>query len=370
MSKSSVFLHYFLCTFGFIIYLSCISTSFGQKTSIGNIKVFFNAQVGSNMDEEPVRSITNQTIQAFEIGLIKETIGNNEWEQLYNYPEYGISLFYSSLGNNQVFGHEIAVVPFIKIKLFSKNNFSVFGRIGMGFSYLNTITDPVLNPENPATSNHYNFHTNLRTGITYLISKRMELNSGISFDHISNGNTKKPNLGLNNITAYAGLSYVLQPRIAKKQTPTPPHSKHNDLLVYLGIGGKRSNFNSSYYIVHSLSTELRRSLTKMFSLGIGTNIYWDPSVKPSLLYLNKESSLLDNLQTGVYISQSFNYNKLSISLQEGAYVFLYDKVDKNYFYTSANLAYNFYKKLFIRLSLKSHKFHILDHPEIGLGYKF
>lgn len=354
----------------FFLIISFHPIAFGQEKSNTNHKVFMNSHLGTNINDDRVQPLINKHIQGFELGIAKETLGYNEWEQLYNYPEYGVSLFYSSLGNSKVFGQELALVTFIKMDVFNWNQFSVFGRIGLGFSYLNTIADPIINPENPATSSHYNFHTNLKAGINYIISDRVELNSGVSFDHISNGNTNKPNLGLNSVSAFAGLSYLLQPKIPKKENSISPHQKHNNLFVFGGIGGKRSNYNTNYYIACSLSAELRRSLSKMFSLGIGANLYWDSSVPSSLKYLNKKSSPLDNYQTGIYISESFHFNKLTLSLQEGVYLFLYDKVDSNYFYTNANIEYNIYKNLHVRLALKAHQFHILDHPEIGLGYRF
>lgn len=370
MNKTSVSSNTIFLDLILVFFFLFSTISFGQELTSGNLKGFFNTHVGTNVDEEPVRSITNDYTSGFEIGLINETIGNNEWEQLYNYPEYGVSLFFSSLGNDQIFGHEIALTPFIKIDLFTWPKLSVFGRIGMGFSYLNTIANPITNPNNPATSSHYNFHTNLRTGIQYILSKNIEINSGVSFDHISNGNINKPNLGLNSLSFYAGLNYYLHSKKTKKNVLISPHTKQINLLIYLGIGGKRNNVNSNYYIPYSLSLELRKSLTKMFSFGFGSNIYWDPSIKSSLKSLNKKESSTDNLQTGLYISQSFNYNKLTVTLQEALYIFFHDKVGDNYFYTNANIEYNFYKNILIRLSLKSHEFHILDHPEIGLGYRF
>ncbi len=39
----------------------------------------------------------------------------NKWEQLYRYPDYGISIMYSSLGNREAFGEYTALWPWYRI---------------------------------------------------------------------------------------------------------------------------------------------------------------------------------------------------------------------------------------------------------------
>src|SRR5689334_9004310 len=51
--------------------------------------------------DQPVRSLT--------LNISKKTRGKNDWEKIYNYPEYGFSFFYSTLGNNEIHGKEFAI---------------------------------------------------------------------------------------------------------------------------------------------------------------------------------------------------------------------------------------------------------------------
>ena len=360
---NSKYLNIKLC----ILLVICGQLLFGQDQ---NLKTYFNIHLGTNINDSRVQHIINSPIQGFELGITKETFGNNEWEQVYHYPEYGLSLFYTTLGNNKIFGHEISLVPFFKLNLFSWNKLSCLMRIGLGLSYLNTTYNPITNPKNPATSSHFNFHTNLRGVFTYKLNNRLELNNGVSFDHTSNGNLNKPNLGLNNLTVYTGLSYLLNEKIEKKTLAIPLFIPSNKFLVFLNFGGKKNNYSNSYYLTTSLSMELRRTFSRVISLGIGGDFFIDNSIQSSFMYLNKEYHKSDSFQTGIFISQSMTYNNVTVTFQEGAYIILREKVNQNNFYTKAIIQYNFYKKFSTRLALKSHQFNVLDYPEIGLGYEF
>jgi hypothetical protein len=55
--------------------------------------------------------LSQSTLKSAEIAWLKRTLCKTPTEQLYRYPEYGFTLFYSSLGNRKVFGQELALYP-------------------------------------------------------------------------------------------------------------------------------------------------------------------------------------------------------------------------------------------------------------------
>src|SRR5687768_13810790 len=61
--------------------------------------------------------LVEDNVQSVSLNFAKKTRGKNDWEHLYNYPEYGISLFFSSLGNNTVHGHEVALFPYFNLNI-------------------------------------------------------------------------------------------------------------------------------------------------------------------------------------------------------------------------------------------------------------
>jgi hypothetical protein len=63
------------------------------------------------------------------------------------------------------------------------------------------------------------------------------------------------------------------------------------------------------------------------------------------------------------------YNRFSLILQEGIYVGLQNKGLGKAMYNRGIVQYRFTDHLMIRVAMKSH-LHILDFPEIGLGFKW
>ena len=313
--------------------------------------------------------ITNDYISSLDLSISKKTIGNNKWQVLYKYPEFGISFFYSTLGNDDVFGRELSINPFFKTHLIYKSKFKLYSQIGIGLGYVNKKYNAETNYLNVAIGSNINLHVNLRIGASYEIADRINMNTGISFDHLSNANTSEPNLGINYATGYAGISY----RIGKKTTllspKFDPNNPENYITLVYNIGGKYSRaLSSNKYLTSSFSTEVKRNISRAFHLGIGLDIFYDSSVKDRLLADDKTYHSIDNFQTGFHFSQTIVYNKLSLTIQEGIYVLLKDKVENNFMYNRGIIAYRLSETFSIRLAMKSH-LHILDYPEFGVAYK-
>ncbi len=192
-----------------------------QNKFSDNLKLQVNYHFGVALPEyEFLTYIIDDYVQSVDISLIKETIGKNYWQQIFKYPEYGVSLYYSTLGNNEILGKEIALTGFFRVNFISRSRFRFYNRTGAGFSYVSRKFDFDDNFLNVAVGSHFNMHFNFRLGVNFSLSEKIELNTGLSFDHFSNANISEPNLGLNNLSAYGGLSYRLGQKIEKKKQST------------------------------------------------------------------------------------------------------------------------------------------------------
>lgn len=336
-----------------------------------DLKVMANYHSGFIVPEyQFITYITEDYIRSFDLCIAKKTHGKNSWEQLYNYPEYGLSLFYSSLGNNEILGKELALSYFFKVNIISKNRFHLFNRTGIGVGYVNRKFDFENNYLNVAVGSHFNFHFNFRIGVNYLLSEKIELNSGLSFDHFSNAKISVPNLGINYLTAYGGLSYRIGEKTEQQEHEIDPHVKKNNIELFTSIGGKYTQtLSSEYNLTSSVSLELTREFFRAIHFGTGIDLFYDSSVESQLESNGKEYKDAYRFQTGIHISQEFVYNRISIILQEGIYLFLTDMVDENLIYTKGIIKYKITEGISVRLSMKSY-FHILDYPELGIGFKF
>ncbi len=343
---------------------------YSQSSLFKNSQLGVNMHGGWNLPEYQFLSFyTNDYIRSIEVNLSKEAKGKNEWEQIYKYPSCGISFFYSTLGNNDLLGREIALTYFFKIDLIRKNRFSFYNRTGIGLGYVNEKFDFADNYLNVAVGSNMNIHFNQRWGIDYELSENFELNTGISFDHFSNANTSEPNLGINYVTAFAGVNYRLGERSEKTENELAPHTRENEVMLFASVGGKHArSLSSEYFLTSSLSFEIERSVWRAFHLGIGADVFYDSSQKTQLTEAGRDYQSHFDFQTGVHLSQTLIYNKFSISLQEGFYLGLIEQIEKKSMYNRGILRYQVSDKLWIRLAMKSH-FVVLDYPEIGVGIK-
>ncbi|MFT5581439.1 MAG: hypothetical protein ACI9G9_000689, partial [Psychromonas sp.] len=131
------------------------SALFAQNRLTQNLNGSTNLFAGYNLPEYPFLStLTTNYIRGVDVNIFKETVGKSEWEQLYNYPDYGISFLYSTLGDDAVFGREIATTAYFKQYFLGQKRLRPFYRMGVGFSYVTRKFDLVENYLNVATGSH------------------------------------------------------------------------------------------------------------------------------------------------------------------------------------------------------------------------
>jgi len=350
--------------------LLCIHPISAQNKFSENSELSMVSHFGYALPEYPFISYyINSHVSSFEVNYTRNTIGENKWEQLFNYPSVGVSFYHSTLGNDLIFGKATALNYFFKIPFNRGNRFIFYNQTGIGLGYISERFDIYNNPNNVAIGSHINVHFNMKFETNYLINERWKIKSGISFDHFSNGNTRDPNRGLNNLTAFLGCSYNLQPIQEKIDSDLPELNITKYFELFVNTGSKQARaFDSKRYITLSATGTLLKPITRVFHLGFGADIYYDPAVIPVREYRNENYKQSDVFQTGLAFVQAFRYNKIKLLLVEGVYLGLVNHIYKKPIYTKAQFQYCLTEKLSLRVSMKSH-FHILDHPEFGIGIK-
>ena len=343
---------------------------YGQNKFSDDLKLEISGHAGFILPEyQFLNAITKDYIRSIDVCITKETKGKTYWEQLYKLPEYGLSFFYSSLGNNDVLGHEFALTYFFKLNYISKQKFKFYQRVGIGGGYITKRFNLTDNYLNVAVGSKLNVHFNTRFGVEFRISPKINFNLGLSFDHFSNANTNEPNLGINYITAFSGISYRLGKENTAKHYDLPKFEKPTRLDLFFSIGGKHPrSLTSNYYLASSISLDYTKAITRAIKLSIGPDLFYDSSVKSQLSDFNRNYKPSYSFQTGIHFAQEFTFNRFSVILQEGVYIGLTERVDRYPIYNRGIVKFQLNDKLAIRITMKSH-LHILDYPEFGIGYK-
>ena len=319
-----------------------------------------------------VNSVAIQSLHQFRLSFVKQSLGNNFWQKIYKYPTSGISILYSTLGNHEVLGEELAVYPFFCLKSLNKEKFILEHQIGLGFGYVTKKFDLKNNYTNIAVGSHLNLHFHYALKADFSVSERLKLGIGLAFDHFSNANLREPNLGINSCSTQLSAAFRLQKdKVEKRDVEVPSVGDKNEIAFLYAAGGKHTRaLQSSVFFTSSVSMEYKRILGHKFHLGTGLDLFYDSSTKKEMssdsLKIYHSS---DDFRTGIHLAQEFVFEKFSLIIQEGIYVGLTNKLSSSKMYNRAILRYKWNKNFFTHISMKSH-LHILDYPEIGFAYFF
>jgi len=315
--------------------------------------------------------VVQQNIQMASLNISKKTTGKNYWQQLYNYPEYGLALFYTTLGNDQVNGREMGLYPYFQLNIISKSRFTLYNQTGVGISYVTRKFDLQNNYLDVAVGSHFNFHFNFKVGASYQVLKNVRLQAGLSFDHFSNGNLSEPNLGLNSLTVYSGIGYFLGRQVDRVKKELPPHKSDYHWEFIYSVGGKHPrSLNSNFYLTSSATFEFKWEPLRAIHFGVGADIFYDNSTQAEMSGANIPGyKPEDNYRSGIHLSQEFVYSKLSLIIQEGLYMVLTDQVNHYSVYNRGVVRLRPTEHFFLQLAMKSH-LNILDFPELGFGLRW
>ncbi|MBL4667889.1 MAG: acyloxyacyl hydrolase [Flavobacteriales bacterium] len=293
-----------------------------------------------------VNSFPNTHIQhgfAVSIGSFKNDT-NSLWAKYFNYPQTGLTVFYSNIGNNKIFGHQFSSLLFISYNLFNKNVKPYYLKLGIGASYFTTYYDSIKNPRNIDVGSKYMWAFQAFLYKTFLEKEGFNLRAGIGFSHASNGHTQLPNLGIN-----SGLISLSTQFYNKKTTNYQlTKNKHsvNQKKVYsvslrrgLGFheyGDEDGPVGGSKRKVHSTSLALGKVYKQHLKLNIGITYryyeqYYDQIIK------NNYSEYIDNPKKSasnvvIYLGAEFLMSHFSIDFQLGVNVYkpFYKQFEKDF----------------------------------------
>ena len=293
-----------------------VANSFAQQVSTPKKNVFFvepGFKVGRMIDIFPGSPTATESYFT-EINFGWHTIGKHWWNSYYNFPRVGVLLSYGSLGNNEVLGNNVSILPNMSLKLFGNNKVSFYTRIGLGFSWFMKPYDRIENPENIFIGSSITQLTQLSFDLNVRLSDRLIFSSGISAQHFSTGHVQIPNVGINIPSFNLGLIYY--------PTSIPEQFHMSDTVVDFN---KRILFNLQLGLgVHEFAPTAKASGGPKYPIYSGA------------LYLSKRLGAIVNLQIGMHI----NY-----------YTSFYDYIINQDFYTSEQRLKSFTVTPFIGIEL-------------------
>lgn len=304
----------------------------------------------------------------------KKTFGHENWEQRFNYPDYGMSFSYQDF-KNSVLGRNYAVYGHYNFYFFNRN---LMFRIGQGLAF-------TTNPYHRETN-----HKNIAFGSKFMSSTYVMLNykkerlvdrfglqAGLSLIHYSNANVKAPNTSVNSITFNVGVTYNLDEEEPEYLKTIDEEEKFTQSIKYNFVF--RSGINESDVIdsgqfpFYIFSAYADKRLNRKSAFQLGTDIFFSNFLKEFIKYNavafpeRNEDEKADYKRIGIFAGHELFVNKTSLVTQVGYYVYYpYDFEGRTYF--RIGLKRYFADKWFAALTLKAHGA-AAEAVEFGIGIR-
>ena len=304
--------------------------------------------------------------------MARKTTGTKYWHQLYNYPTFGVSLTYMSLGNKNVLGDAAIGLAYMQFDISKYRRSTISWSFGTGVAYCNTVWDEKENPLNQAISSPISYSMQTQFAYNHQIDEKLKIKAGFGLTHISNGSMKKPNLGIN--VPIFNLALFYNPLPGKiyytRQKLEPCKKEWRFNAAYFVSFSRLDSGTNAMYPAHVVSLYMSKKFNYRHTLLLGMDGIYDTSIRKDIERQKgwgqhpKEivERVLVTVGHELTISQRFSY-----STQFGVYVYKPFK-SKSWAYQRLNIKYYFNKNMFVGTSLRTH-FGTADGLEIGAGFK-
>lgn len=341
---------------------------------------------GKNNRMEPIESF-----QSIRLEFGWQTDGAHPWQHLYNFPAYGFGLlggdyfeFQDEIGNPSAL-YGFFIWPAHRFN--DKTTLSV--ELGLGLSDDWKPWDPIDNPNNIAIGAFRSIFIDAGAVVSFGLGSRWDIDAGIKGTHFSNGGTKKPNLGINQVGGSLGLTYRLgsgRPRLPVRRS-LPPFESRWEVLVAGGGGINNINFDTENpdviekyknvdFLVLNLQMGLNRQVGHMSKLGGGLDVTYDESIGAQIDVVDGEvndvsTSTSDKLALGLWGGYEQVIDRGSILLQLG-----YQVARKDFegslprFYQRLGVKFHVFRNTFVGVNVRFHEFSKADYLEFNIGQRW
>ncbi len=361
----------FFCIFLCYNFLNLFATSFQEDSA-----KFHRWRVGAKVHygflvnhSRKIIPINEQAAFGEEVFVAKQTYGEDNWNQFFNYPEYGLCYTRMNIGSPDYVGTVQGVFPFMNFHLLNNNSpFNLDMRTGIGIAYVDKIYSADINPKNLAISMHFNYLFSLQLQGSYRINKDWNILGGTGLTHLSNGAYVVPNTGLNAITFFTGAQYTFgQYNSCKNDNISKPLKKWIRTLFISGGIKEIYPIGGNKYFVGNTGFELSRKHLDFTRFSGRLDINYDASDYDFLVNNNETPrNHLSCTKIGLAAGYHFIFDRLSAILQIGAYLYA-KNTDLGIIYQRTALRYQLSDRICLQIALRNQRA-VADYTEFGLGF--
>jgi hypothetical protein len=329
---------------------------------------------------------TNSLHLQYSFAFAKNTLSNLTYHGVYQ----GVGVVYQSFHESRYLGNPISVYLFQGAKLLTFNprlSFNYEWDFGLSFGW--KPYDRLTNINNIAIGSPVNAYMNLNFYLNYKLSPQVDLISGASVTHFSNGNTKYPNAGLNTIGVRVGLVYNISQHsgegnpktLFRPIVPKFPHHFSYDCVLFgfwrrKGVlVGEERIASPDAYLVSGFNFAPMYNLGYIFRAGLSLDGVYDQSANIYAKYSGRNAdpyfqkpSLDKQLALGISGRTELVMPYFRVNIGMGAN--FVGKADQRGTYQILALKIETFKSSFIHIGYNLKDFHTPNYLMLGIGYRF
>jgi hypothetical protein len=304
----------------------------------------------------------------FEFLVSKNSYGRHVWEQVFKYPDLGLSVSYYDYGSDKL-GQSVHLLAYADFYLSRSENLEFLFKIGTGFGYHNKPYNRENNNQNVALSSPITQSIQTRFGLNYRIDHRVKLTAAVTVSHFSVAAIKQPNKGLNIPTLNFGLAYLISDVVPERIRLDENYRweksiQYNAFFSYAlkeipPIGGPK-------YPVYVLSFYVSRQVSRTNIITLGIDGFDNTALKAEIEHVIKNpEEFPDNKRIGISFGHELRLNKFSMLTQLGAYIYQPFRNNQPVYQRYA-LKYYLLKNIYLHYGFVAF-FAKADHAEWGIG---
>lgn len=304
----------------FFLLLNCLNVSGQQFIQAG----LLGGRIIENHPEFP--EVKNFSA-GFELRAGMKLKGTKPWHRAYRFADAGLAVTYANIGNAEVLGNYLSVIPELTIPLKQKRKWTTSFSLGLGTAYFNKPFNKLTNRDNIVIGSRFTFCANAAYNVEYAWNENWTLCLRPQIYHASNSHSNLPNVGMNLPALIFGIKYHLN------KTPdfTPDSSIYLDNKIHFtfrfGLGynqfGETTGPGGPYYPIYLVSLLATKKLSMVNKLQTGIEGWYNTGVYEFILSQDfyEEKQRQKSYSIAWIAGHEFLMGHVSLVTQGGIYLY-------------------------------------------------
>lgn len=333
---------------------------------------------GNNSSNTPISQMYVASLR-----FVKHTSGDKYWHQLYDYPSFGVGVSGAAFNVPNQLGEPSTLYAFLSKPIVQRGKYSLFGDYSVGITY-NWLHFTTEHPERTAMGAAASCYLDASFVLKRQMGKNFDLGLGLSFSHYSNGAIKRPNHGVNVLSAKLSVDYFPKGKVQHTILPLPDFEGHiidlwsgfvgsHNFLTVLSSSVVDEPYISRSYFVCGIDRRVLWRFNLKHSLGVGIGVGYDQYVGTSYRVFSRkpyfyEINHADRLNFSAYISYEYRIHRLGIVLEPGIYLYKNKLDESRPLFQRVGLRYYMKNSCFFGANLRAAQFSVAQYIEWTFGY--